>query len=233
MALKRKEDAQDTPQVKWRFHIMNLQHSCFPSKVIRNNAELQVRKKWSSSCVVLPREKQEGLAALLLGCFRGCAKEMSSPLTLIFNTCLRSCIWPTLLKQSNAIPTFKQRDSPKNYRSISLLSIISETSEKIIASHLAIHFNKSHLSSTRQYGFRKNRYRPANADACRLVSCTWSRTVFLCSCPGHWRSLWKGLAPRFVRQIKMIWNGRRTPGLLKNDFDIVVLYGKHRLLHLS
>lgn len=43
-----------------------------------------------------------------------CAKELSSPLTLIFHTCLNSCIWPTQWKQSN-VPIFKNgsKSSPK------------------------------------------------------------------------------------------------------------------------
>jgi len=61
-----------------------------------------------------------------------CAKELSSPLTLIFNTCLSSCKWPTLWKQSNVVPIFKKGDksSPKTYQLISLLSIISKLFEK-------------------------------------------------------------------------------------------------------
>ena len=61
-------------------------------------------------------------------------------------------------KHANIIPVFKARDrnTPSNYRPISLTSVFSKTLEHIVVSQMWDHINESNLLTARQHGFRKS-----------------------------------------------------------------------------
>ena len=105
-----------------------------------------------------------------------CASELAKPLMRIFRACVRTQTWPTLWKTARVTPVHKKNEkcNPKNYRPVSLLSVISKIFEKIIAKQLTEHLDQHHLLSNRQFGFRKNR---STADLLTLLSKEWNDTL--------------------------------------------------------
>ena len=88
-----------------------------------------------------------------------CAKEISKPLTHIYNSTFVTGIIPDKLKISLVTPIFKANESNKfgNYRPISVLSCLSKLLEKLTYKRF-IEFIETHkILSRHQYGFRKNR----------------------------------------------------------------------------
>lgn len=81
------------------------------------------------------------------------------PLTLIFNNCLHTGIFPSQLKSSEVRPIFKGGDKKviSNYRPISILPAISKLLEKIINNRLTKYLEKNNLLAEKQFGFRAGR----------------------------------------------------------------------------
>jgi hypothetical protein len=86
-------------------------------------------------------------------------REISTPLSHIFNLSLRTGIFPNKLKTSRVIPIFKSGSCLEcdNYRPISLLSSISKVLEKIVSEKLIAHLLDNDLLYTHQYGFLPHR----------------------------------------------------------------------------
>lgn len=78
-------------------------------------------------------------------------------LAIIFNDCIKSGVFPDLMKHSKIIPLFKSGSTsdPTNYRPISVLPIFSKVFEKIILNQLLEHFTKHNLLHNKQFGFSK------------------------------------------------------------------------------
>ena len=58
------------------------------------------------------------------------------------------------------VPVFKnvgERSTAKNYRPVSLLSVVSKVFEKLVNNRIVDHLEKSGLFSNFQYGFRSSR----------------------------------------------------------------------------
>jgi len=79
------------------------------------------------------------------------------PLSILFNRCFASGIFPNLLKRSLIIPLFKNSDVKlcNNYRPIALALTISKIFEKYINTRLIKFLDKSKFFSNNQFGFRK------------------------------------------------------------------------------
>ena len=68
------------------------------------------------------------------------------------------------------VPVFKnvgERSTAKNYRPVSLLSVVSKVFEKLVNNRIVDHLEKSGLFSDFQYGFRSSR---STADLVTVVS---------------------------------------------------------------
>ena len=68
------------------------------------------------------------------------------------------------------VPVFKnvgERSTAKNYRPVSLLSVVSKVFEKLVNNRIADHLEKCGLFSDFQYGFRSSR---STADLLTVVS---------------------------------------------------------------
>ena len=67
--------------------------------------------------------------------------------------------FPQSLKMANTVLIHKKGDfdTLANYRPISLLSIFSKITEKMIGSHINQHLQANDILSARQFGFTKNR----------------------------------------------------------------------------
>ena len=81
------------------------------------------------------------------------------PLCLLFNQIIKSNKLPNSWKKANISAVYKKsgpRSEAKNYRPISLTSVICKIFESIIRDHLMNYLNKNNLLSKDQFGFRKN-----------------------------------------------------------------------------
>ena len=86
------------------------------------------------------------------------AKEIASPLSMIFNTSLSTGIVPDDLKIAKVVPIYK-KDSPKvfgNYRSVSVLPCFSKILERIVYNRAYDFLSKNDVLYRKQYGFRTN-----------------------------------------------------------------------------
>jgi len=90
---------------------------------------------------------------------RQCADELASPLSTLFNHCLQTSTWPKAWKTSNVVPVHKKggKSEVKNYRPVSLLSVLSKALETVVVSRVTDHLERHHLLCTRQFGFRQGR----------------------------------------------------------------------------
>ena len=72
---------------------------------------------------------------------RQCADELAGPLATLFNHCLQTSTWPESWKTSNVFPVHKKggKSEVKNYRPVSLLSVISKVVETIVTSRITDH----------------------------------------------------------------------------------------------
>ena len=86
-------------------------------------------------------------------------KEISKPLTHIFNLTFGSGIIPDKLKIALVTPIFKANENNKfeNYRPISVLTCFSKLLERLMYKRLIKYVEKNKILSKHQYGFRKNR----------------------------------------------------------------------------
>lgn len=78
------------------------------------------------------------------------------PLTVIFNKCLNTGVFPKCLKKAVVVPVYKSgsKDQVTNYRPISLLPSMSKILEKIINNRLYKYLEDKSILSTQQFGFR-------------------------------------------------------------------------------
>ena len=71
--------------------------------------------------------------------------------------CLEESFFPDFWKFSSVVPVFKnvrEKSTAKNYRHISLLSVVSKVFEKLVNNRIVGDLEKCGLFSDFQYGFR-------------------------------------------------------------------------------
>ena len=88
-----------------------------------------------------------------------CEPELSYVLAELFNNCLKGSCFPDCWKVSSVVPVFKnveERSTAKNYRPVSLLSLVSKVFEKFVNNRIVDHLEKCGLFSDFQYGFRSS-----------------------------------------------------------------------------
>ena len=91
---------------------------------------------------------------------KNCEPELSYILAELFNKCLKESCFPDCPKVSSAVPVFKnvgERSTAKNYRPVSLLSVVSKVFEKLANNRIVDHLEKCCLFSDFQQGFRSSR----------------------------------------------------------------------------
>ena len=84
---------------------------------------------------------------------------IATPLTYIANLSAETGKFPNQLKIARVVPFYKGGDKKKatNYRPISLLSVLAKVLEGCIHDRLVSYFERKHLFSEAQFGFRKNK----------------------------------------------------------------------------
>ena len=73
--------------------------------------------------------------------------------------CLKELCFPYCWKVSSVVPVFKnvgERSTAKNYRLVSLLSVVSKFFEKLVNNRIVDLLEKYGLFSDFQYGFRSS-----------------------------------------------------------------------------
>ena len=95
----------------------------------------------------------DGISAIFL---KNTATEIAPILTHLFQQSLESGILPAAWKHAYVSPIFKKgsKADPKNYRPVSLTSLISKVMEHILVSQIMKHLQSYNILSEVQYGFR-------------------------------------------------------------------------------
>ena len=85
------------------------------------------------------------------------SQQLKYPLCKLFNLSLSLAIFPSDWKKANVTPVFKSNNSRevKNYRPISLLSIVSKCMERCIYKHVHNFLLNNHIITPNQSGFTK------------------------------------------------------------------------------
>ena len=84
--------------------------------------------------------------------------------------CLKESCFPDCWEASWVVPVFKivgERSTAKNYRPVSLLSVVSKVFEKLVNNRIVDHLENCGLLSDFQYGFRSYQ---STADLLTVVS---------------------------------------------------------------
>ena len=117
----------------------------------------------------LNSKKASGFDGISIAMLKMCSKEVSTPLSLIFKSCLAHGVFPLLWKKANVQPVHKKnsRQLKSNYRPISLLPICGIIFEKIIFDHMYSFLQTNNLLSKNQSGFR-----PGDSTINQLLSIT-------------------------------------------------------------
>ena len=114
----------------------------------------------------LDSSKASGPDRIPVMVLKNCEPELSYILAKLFNMCCFPDCWKVL----SVVPVFKnvgERSTAKNYRPVSLLSVISKVFEKLVNNRIVDHPENCGLFSDFQYGFRSFR---STADLLTVVS---------------------------------------------------------------
>ena len=79
-----------------------------------------------------------------------CEPQLSYILAKLFNKCLKESCFPDCWQVSSVVPVFKnvgERSTAKNYRPVSLLSVVSKVFEKLVNNRIVDHLEKFGLFS--------------------------------------------------------------------------------------
>ena len=118
----------------------------------------------------LDSSKASGPDCIPVVVLQNCEPELSYILAKLFNNCLKKSCFPDCWKVWSVVLVFKnvgERPTAKNYRSVSLLSVVSKVFEKLVNNRIVDHLEKCGLFSDFQYGFRSSR---STADLLTVVS---------------------------------------------------------------
>ena len=143
----------------------------FPSRTNLKLHNISITPKMVRKVVMdLDLSKASGPDCIPMVVLKNCEPELSYILAELFNKCLKESSFPDCWKVSSVVPVFKnvgERSTAKNYRPVSLLSVVSKVFEKLVNNRIVDHLEKCGLFSDFQYGFRSSR---STADLLTVVS---------------------------------------------------------------
>ena len=123
----------------------------FPSTTNLKLHNISVTLKMLRKIVMnLDLSKASGPDCILVVVLKNCEPEFSYILAELFNKCLKRCCLPYCWKVLSVVPVFKnvgERSTAKNYRPVSLLSLVSKVFEKLINNRIVDHLEKCDLFS--------------------------------------------------------------------------------------
>ena len=139
----------------------------FPSRTNLKLPNISITPNMVKKVVTnLTSSKASGPDCIPVVVLKNCEPELSYILAKLFNKCLKQSCFPDCWKVSLVVPVFKnvgERSIAKNYRTVSLLSVVS----KLVNNRIVDHLEKCGLFSDFQYGFRSSR---STADLLTVVS---------------------------------------------------------------
>ena len=143
----------------------------FPSRTNLKLQNISVTPKMVRKVVMnLNLSRASGPNCIPVVVLKNCEPELRYILAELFNKCLKESCFPDCWKVSSVVPVFKnvgERSTAKNYRPVSLLSVVSKVFEKLVNNRIVDHLEKCGLSSDFQYGFTSCR---STADLLTVVS---------------------------------------------------------------
>ena len=130
---------------------------------------------------------------------KNCEPELSYILAELFDKYLKESWFPDCWKVSSVVPVFKnvwERSTAKNYRPVSLLSVVSKVFEKLVNNRIVDHLEKCGLFSDFQYGFRSSQ---STADFLTVVSDRISRSF-------NWSGATRAVALDTFKVFDRVWH---------------------------
>ena len=151
-------------------------------------------------------------------------------LAKLFNDCLKESCFPDCWKVSSVVLVFKnveERFTVKNYRSVSLLSVVSKVFEKLVNNRIIDHLEKCGLFWDFQYDFRSSR---STADLITVVS---DRIARVFNRSGATRAVVLDKSKAFDR----VWNAGplhrlKSYGISGQIFDLISSFLNNRGLQI-
>ena len=141
----------------------------FPSRTNFKPHNFSVTLKMVKTVIMnLDLSKASGPDCIPKVVLKNCEQELSYILAELFNKCLKESCFPDCWKVSSVVPIFKnvgKRSTAKNYRHVSLPSVVSKVFEKLVNNRTVDYLGKCGLFSDFQYGFRSSR------STANLLSC--------------------------------------------------------------
>ena len=133
----------------------------FPSRTNLELHNISITPKMVKKVITnLDSSKVFGPDSIPVVVLKNCEPELSYILAKLFNKCLKEFCFPDCWKVSSVVPVFKnvgERSTAKNYRPVSLLSVVSKVFEKLVKNRIVDNLEKCGLFSDFQYGFRSYR----------------------------------------------------------------------------
>ena len=121
----------------------------FPSRTNSKLHNISVYTKMVKKVIMnLDLSKASGPHCIPVVVLKKCEPERSYILAEIFNKCLKESYFPDCWKVSSVVPLFKnvwERSTAKNYRPVSLLSVVSKVFEKLVSNRIVDHLKKCDL----------------------------------------------------------------------------------------
>ena len=90
----------------------------------------------------LDSSKASGPDRIPVMVLKNCEPELSNILAELFNICLKESCCPDCWKVSSVVPVFKnvgERSAARNYRPVTLLSVVSKIFEKLVNNRIVDH----------------------------------------------------------------------------------------------
>ena len=125
-------DKMSVPDADQSTHdTMNLTEKQLNSFNITSQSVLKELKSLDTSKATGP----DGVSPHIL---KNCAQQLAAPLAALFTNCLKQKRWPKLWKKASVVAVHKKdsKNEVKNYRPISLLSVIGKIYERLIAAEV-------------------------------------------------------------------------------------------------
>ena len=115
----------------------------FPSRTNMKWHNISVTPKIVRTVVMnLDFSKASGPDCIPVVVLKNCEPELSYILAELFSKCLKESCFPDYWKVSSLVPVFKnvgERSAAKNYRPVSLLSVVSKVVEKLVNNRIVDH----------------------------------------------------------------------------------------------
>ena len=115
----------------------------FPSRIDLKLHNISVTSKMVKKVIMnLDLSKASGPDCISVVVLKNCELELSYILAELFNKCLKEYCFPDCWKVSSVVPVFKnigERSTARNYRLVSLFSVVSKAFEKLVNNRIVDH----------------------------------------------------------------------------------------------